>query len=303
MKNTIVLIFLWLVGLAAYAADPWPQRAIKIVIPYSPGGTTDLIIRTLQNRLADTFKQPIIIEYAPGASAIIGTARAADADDNHTFLATADEFVTNSVMEPDGKHDSSNFRPVALLANSPILITTQANSAFTDAKKLLSMTRLTYGNAGPRSISAMVLYRTNPNWTSVNYKGGSPMWIDLISGNIDIGATSVLQAASHIESSKAVPVMIYSRNRSPFLPNVPTSFEMGVPIEGIVWIGVVAPKSTTKAAVDKMSQALLSAMNDRVLVQPLIDKGLIADNKNPAQFDKFLADQHVFVKRSVKSDK
>ena len=303
MKNTIVLIFLWLVGLAAYAADPWPQRAIKIVIPYSPGGTTDLIIRTLQNRLADTFKQPIIIEYVPGASAIIGTARAADAEDTHTFLATADEFVTNSVMEPSGKHDSSNFRPVALLANSPILITTQSNSAFTDAKKMLSMTRLTYGNAGPRSISAMVLYRTNPNWTSVNYKGGSPMWIDLISGNIDIGATSVLQAASHIQSSKAVPVMIYSRNRSPFLPNVPTSFEMGVPIEGIVWIGVVAPKSTTKSAVDKMSQALLSAMNDRDLVQPLIDKGLIADNKNPAQFDKFLADQHVFVKRSVKSDK
>ena len=303
MKHIIVFMCLWLSNLTAFADDNWPRGPVKIIIPYSIGGTTDLIMRTLQNRLADLLKQPIVIEYIPGASAIIGTSRAADADDNHTFLATADEFVTNSVMEPGGKHDASNFRPVALLANSPILITTQSNSAFTDAKKLLSMTRLTYGNAGPRSISAMVLARTNPNWTSINYKGGSPMWVDVISGNIDVGATSVLQAASHIQSSKAVPVMIYSRKRSPFLPHVPTSFEMGVPIEGIVWIGVVAPKQTSKIAVESMSKALLTAMTDGELTRPLIERGLTLDAKNHGQFSRFIDEQQTFVKKSIKDQK
>lgn len=286
MKKIIAffLVTLW----SSLALAQWPEKPIKLIIPYSPGGTTDILIRTIQPRLTELLKQPVNIEYAPGASSAIGAAKAAVSKDNHTFLVTADEFVTNTITDPSGNHAMQNFRTVAFLASSPIMIATAVNSPYRDAKSILSNPNISYGNAGVNSISNLLLRKTNPNWVSVSYKGGAPMFADVIPGTVNLSSSSVLQATTHIQAGKLVPVMIYSRNRLPSYPDVPTSYELGIQLDAPVWLGVVAPKSTTDDAVSRISSAFMSAMKDTELTRPLVERGLTINPMDHRQFDTFL---------------
>jgi len=280
----LVCISVW----SAFSYAEWPNKPIKFIIPYSPGGTTDILVRTIQPRLSELLKQPISIEYVAGASSSIGAAKAAIAQDNHTFLITADEFVTNSITDPDGAHSAKNFKTVAFLAHSPIMISTGAINPQRDAKSIISDNSLSYGNAGVNSISNLLLRKTNPNWTSISYKGGAPMFADVIPGTVKLASCSVLQATTHIQSGKLVPVMVYSRNRVSAYPSVPTSYELGIPLAASVWIGIVASKSTTDEAANKMSAAAMTAMKDLALTQSLIDRGLTIEPMDNRAFDNFL---------------
>lgn len=286
MKKILFALCISIFTTLSYAA--WPEKPVKLIIPYSPGGTTDILIKTMQPKLTELLQQPIVVEYAPGASSMIGAAKAAQATDNHTFLVTADEFLTNSIVDPDGPHSAKNFRTVAFLAHSPIMIGTRTGSPYTNAKELVKNNSISYGNAGKFSIGNLLLRQTNRNWVSASYKGGAPMFIDVLSGNVDLSSTSVLQATTYIKSGKLVPVMVYSRNRVPAYPDTPTSFESGVPLAASVWLGVVAPKSTSDEAATKLSTAMVTVLNDKPLMQKLVDNGLTIEPKNNKEFDVFL---------------
>lgn len=283
-----LIIFICVAVWSTFACAEWPDKPIKFIIPYSPGGTTDILVRTIQPRLSEILKQPISIEYVAGASSSIGAAKASTAQDNHTFLITADEFVTNSITDSDGAHSAKNFRTVAFLAHSPIMISTGTVNPQRDAKSIISDNSLSYGNAGTNSISNLLLRKTNPNWISVSYKGGAPMFADVIPGTVKLASCSVLQATAHIQSGKLTPVMVYSRNRIPAYPSVPTSYELGIPLAASVWIGIVASKSTTDEAANKMSAAAIAAAKDSVLTQTLTDRGLTIEPMDHRAFDNFL---------------
>ena len=293
-------------GVAVFATlshGAWPEKPIKLIIPYSPGGTTDILVKTMQPRLSELLQQPVIVEYAGGASSMIGAAKAAQATDNHTFLVTADEFLTNSIVEPNGTHAAKNFKTVAFLAHSPIMIGTRVGSPHTDAKKVVSNDRLSFGNAGQYSISNLLLRQTNRNWISASYKGGAPMFMDVFSGNLDLSSCSVLQATGHIRSGKLVPVMVYSRKRVAAYPNTPTSFEMGVPLAASVWLGVVAPVTTSDEAVSRLSLAMLTVLKDQSLMQNLVDSGLTIEPKNSKEFDIFLKNSTTQIKELLPHDR
>jgi tripartite-type tricarboxylate transporter receptor subunit TctC len=168
------------------------------------------------------------------------------------------------------------------------MISTSTGTPPRDVKYILSDNSLSYGNAGVNSISNLLLRKTNPKWVSISYKGGAPMFADAIPGTVKLAAASVLQTTTHIQSGKMVPIMVYSRNRMPAYPSVPTSYEMGIQITGSVWIGIVASKSTTDEAASKMSAAAMSAMKDSILVQPLVDRGLTIEPLDNLAFDNFL---------------
>jgi tripartite-type tricarboxylate transporter receptor subunit TctC len=291
-----ILISLCVAVCATLSHAGWPEKPIKLIIPYSPGGTTDILVKTMQPKLNELLQQPIVVEYAAGASSMIGASKAAQATDNHTFLVTADEFLTNSIVDPTGLHSAKNFRTVAFLAHSPIMIGTRTGSPHTNAKEVLSNDTLSFGNAGKFSISNLILRQTNRNWISASYKGGAPMFMDVFSGNLDLSSCSVLQATGHIRSGKLVPVMVYSRTRVPTYPNTPTSFEMGVPLSASVWIGVVAPTLTTDEATSKLSAAVLTVLKDKELMQKLVDSGLTIEPKNHKEFDRFLKDSTAQIK-------
>jgi len=290
-KYLLFALCLW----SSLTLAAWPEKSIKIVVPYPPGGTTDIVARAIQPRLTELLKQPIIIEYTPGASGSIGADRVATTHDNYTFLLTADEFVTNGIVDPKSNHRLSNFKTVAFLAHSPIVLTANVNSPYRSAKKLLSTEKISYGNGGTRSISTLLVNKTRPEWISVSYKGGALMFADVIPGTVDIGACSVLQATTYIQSNKLAPIMVYSRTRLKALPDVPTSYELGIPLAGSVWLGVVAPTSTTDEAAHTLSIAIVKALSDPEIAQPLIDRGLTISPKGPSEFNKFIIENKKFV--------
>lgn len=290
-KYLLFFVCLW----SSFTFAAWPEKPVKLIVPYPPGGTTDIVTRAIQPRLSELLKQSIIIEYVPGASGSIGADRVATTHDNYTFLVTADELVTNGLADPNSNHKLGNFKAVAFMAHSPIILGTNVNSPYKNAKKLLATEKISYGNGGTRSISTLLVSKTRPEWTSISYKGGALMFADVIPGTVDISACSVLQATTYIQSNKLVPVMVYSRSRLRSLPDVPTSFELGIPLEGSVWLGVVGSKSITDEAAHTLSIAIAKALSDPEIAQPLIDRGLTISPKGPTEFNRFITENKKFV--------
>lgn len=275
-------------SVSALAAQ-WPTQPVKIVIPYGAGGTTDILIRTMQPELSKILGQPVLVVNQPGGQSMIGAREVADATDNHTFLATADEFVTNSITTPDGRHHMSNFRTVTFLAHSPILLGTKKGGTITDIKSVLGQKGITYGNAGGNfAIGKLVLKIAHPNWTPVQYKSGPQMFGDVIAGTTSLSAASVLQSTSYIKNDQIQPLVVFNETRIASLPDTPTAKELGIPLVGKVWLGLVAAKSTTEEAANTLSKAAIKVLNDKDLMKPLIEKGLTIEPRDSKDFDKFI---------------
>jgi tripartite-type tricarboxylate transporter receptor subunit TctC len=301
MNNLIqILVFAVSTLVVGTAQAAWPQKPVRIIIPYSAGGTSDIVARTLQPHLSKTLNQPVVIELIPGANGSIGASRVVATSDNYTFLLTADEIVPNSIMEPLSGHSLVNFRPVTFMAHSPVTLGVRINSPYKTTADLLNADQITFGNGGTRSIAYFTTSAARPNWTGVPYKGGGQMWPDVIAGHVDASAASALQTSGHVQGNKIRPMLVFSRNRLATMPDVPTSYEMGIPISGSVWLGILAPNNTTDQAVSVLSRALITALNDPAIAQPLIDRGLVVEPKGPQEFSKYLQESTTSIKKLIK---
>lgn len=271
------------------SAFAWPTQPVKIVIPYGTGGTTDILVRTLEPKLSKILGQPVVIVNKPGGNTWIGATEVAKSNDGHTFLTIADDIVPNSIKEPNNPGAIDNFTPVAYMAHSPIMVITSTNGKLKDPKELLAANNVTYGNAGSVfSIGNLMLRNTRPDWTAVSFKSGPEMSVNVASQQVTVGAGSILQTSKYIKTGNVVPVMVYSKKRADAFPDVPTSFEAGIPLEGNVWLATFAPKNMSKEAVDKMGRAIIQALNDKELVKPLLARGLAVEPKAAVEFKKFL---------------
>lgn len=297
IKTLVFLLSALAIGTAQAA---WPQKPVKIIIPYSAGGTSDIVARTLQPHLSKTLNQTVIIELVPGANGSIGAGKVVSASDNYTFLLTADEIVPNSIIEPASGHSLINFRPVAFMAHSPVTLGVGINSPYKTATDLLKVEQLTFGNGGTRSIAYFTTSAAWPNWIGVPYKGGGQMWPDVIAGHVDASAASALQTSGHVQGNKIRPMLVFNRNRLATMPNVPTSYEMGIAVSGSVWLGILAPNNTTDQAVSVLSAALIKALNDPAIAQPLIDRGLVVEPKGPQDFSKYLRESTTSIRKLIK---
>ena len=278
----------------------WPQKPVKIIIPYSAGGTSDIVARTLQPHLSKTLNQPVVIELVPGANGSIGARRVVATSDNYTLLLTAEEIVPNSIMEPASGHSLVNFRPVAFMSHSPVTLGVGINSPYKTTADLLKAEQITFGNGGTRSIAYFTTSSARPNWIGVPYKGGGQMWPDVIAGHVEASAASALQTSGHVQGNKIRPMLVFSRSRLATMPDVPTSYEMGIPVSGSVWLGILAPNNTTDLAVTTFSSALIKALNDPAISKPLIDRGLIVEPKGPQEFTKYLRESTTSIRKLIK---
>lgn len=288
MKKILLSLMLTLF-FSASAMAQWPTQQVKIIIPYGAGGTTDILVRTMAPELSKLLGQDVVVINKPGGEAMIGAREVEKTRDNHTFLATADGFVTNSITIPEGTHHMKNFRSVTFLAHSPILLTSKEGGEIKNIKQVLNKKGVTYGNSGSKyAIGKLVLKIAQPTWTPVTYKGGPLSFGDLISGNIDLVAASTLQSNSYIKNKQVRPLLIFNDKRVAHLPNVPTAKEVGINLEGKVWLGFVTAKSTSDEAVNKMSDASIKVLNNKTLMKPLIAKGLTVEPKGSKEFDAYI---------------
>lgn len=269
----------------AYANDPYPNKTITVIVPFSAGGPTDTVARLIAQSMSTELKQTVIVENVGGAGGTIGAARVAKADpDGYTLLlhhigqSTAPTLYRKLSYNP-----VVDFEPIGLITDVPMTFIARHDFPAKDMKELLAYvkenkSKVTYANAGVGSASHLcgMLFMTaiNTELTTVPYKGTGPAMNDILGSQVDFMCDQTTNTTSQIKSGKVKVYAVTTKTRVPSLPNVPTMDEAGVPgFEIAVWHGLYAPKGTSKAIVSKLSAALQVALKDPTVKQRFADLG------------------------------
>jgi tripartite-type tricarboxylate transporter receptor subunit TctC len=271
MKRCL-LVLLQFLAFAALAQD-WPSRPIRIIVPFPPGGATDIPARLVAPKLQDALGQPVVIENRTGAGGIVGIQVAAQAQpDGYTMvMATNGELVMNPSIYPKLPYDPfKDFVPVSVMLESPMMLVTSASSGFNSLADILAAARakpgsVTYATAGTGSTShvltEMLAQQAGVKLLHVPYKGGAPASAAAASGEVNMGLLSLGSAVNFVKGGKAKALALTSARRNPNFPDWPTVVEAGVPgfVESI-WIGMAAPAGTSRAIVERMSAEVAKAL-------------------------------------------
>ena len=253
------------------AADPWPAKPIRVVVPYPAGGVVDVQARAVLQRVAADLGQPVVVENRPGANANIGAeAVARAAPDGYTFLVSAPFVVNNPLLEQGLRWAPADLEPVARLSASPGFLVVAADSparSFADFVERARRARppLRYGDAGAGntgSVSLEIMRReAGFEFDPVAYKGLPPVIPDLLNGSLDFSFLPLTLARPQVEAGRIRALANISARRSAALPDVPTIAELGMPRATVLsWYGLHAPAGTPGTLLARMEQAVRSAI-------------------------------------------
>lgn len=263
----------------ADAAANYPQKPIKIIVPYSPGGFNDTIARIVGNKLEKSLGQPVLVDNRPGAGTIIGTTAAAKSEpDGYTLVVVGFPQVANQFLRKNLPYDmKKDLTPVVLGAQSPNLLVVKADSPIKSVKDLVATAKknggkMNYASAGNGTSPhlAMEYFKsvTGVEMTQVPYKGSAQMQQGLLGGEIDVTFDNAPHVSSHVKAGTMRPLAITKSTRSPLLPDVPTMAEAGYPdFEVVVWYGFAAPAKTPPAIVEKLNKEI-----NKILVMDDVQK-------------------------------
>ena len=322
-RNLLALLALAGLGITAHAqpaAADWPNKPIRWVVPFPPGGAMDAIARTLGEKAAKPLGQPFVIENKPGAGGNIGADFVAkQPGDGYTMMITSIGMATNKPLYGKLNYDPvKDFAPVSLLAVVPnVLVTNATQPDVKTARDVIAAARkapgkLTYASAG----NVTSIHLAGEVFTSlaqvemlhIPYKGSGPAVSDLLGGQINYMFDSITSARPHIESGKLRALGVTTAKRSSTLPNVPTLAEAGVPgYEVSPWFAVFMPASTPKAIVGKLNKALLDAMKDPDVVKRFESIGAEPVGSTPDELAQHLAREserwtQLITERGIKLD-
>jgi tripartite-type tricarboxylate transporter receptor subunit TctC len=298
MKLRAVWAATFVVAASVYAE--YPDKPIRLVVPFAPGGVTDTSGRVVAEALSKRLGQPITVENKAGASGNIGTQSvAASPPDGYTLVLGFDGTL---VINP---HVFANFpidvqkdlSPVGKIGDATLIIVAHPSFPAKTLGELISYSKrqpggVSYGTSGvggtPHIAGELLRQRTGANLVHVPYKGGGQAMTDALGGNILVVYTAVAGAMQHVKAGRLVPIAVSSANRTPALPDVPTFVEAGVPdFESTSWVAILAPAGTPRAVVEKLNRELNAVLTDPAIVEKLATLGIVATPGSPQQ----LADQ------------
>lgn len=250
----------------SFAADaPWPAKSVRIVVPFPPGGSTDVVARQIAQRLSDKIGHPFIVENRAGAAGNIGTnVVATSPPDGYTLgLTTSGPLITNKLiyknMPFDGEKDLT---PVALIGEIPLVFVVNPSVPAKNLKEFIELARsnpakYSVGNSGRGMIGHLtvefVKLNNHLDLLSVSYKGDAPAMTDLLGGTIQAISSPVTAFITNIQAGKLRGLAVTSKSRSPGLPNVPTAIEQGIDLEASIQYALVGPAGLPRAIVDKLN--------------------------------------------------
>ncbi|MDR6601942.1 tripartite-type tricarboxylate transporter receptor subunit TctC [Achromobacter deleyi] len=284
-------------AMPADAADAYPNRPITMVVPYPPGGPTDIVSRLVAAEMSKTIGQNIIVDNRPGASGMIGAdlvARAAP--DGYTFLANASLHVINPYIYRSMRHDAfKDFTPITQLADVPLVLVVPQSSPAKTVQDLVAMGKtqpLNFGSAGSASAQQLAgesfKTRTGQPMQHVPYKGSAPALTDLVGGQIQLMFDSMPSATPFIKSGKLRALAVTVSQRVPELPDVPTMAESGFPGFDIsTWYGLWAPKRTPPAITAKLAEHAALALKQPNVISQYASMGAKPVGSSPADFARF----------------
>ena len=267
------------------AADAFPSRPVQIVVPFTPGGATDIEARVYAQKLSDSTGKPFVVDYKPGAGGSIGTAFVAkSAPDGHTLLIISSTFTVNPAFYKNLPYDAiKDFAAVSLMSKRVTVLIAYPSFPATTIKDYIAHARANPGKinmaatgaGGIQHLAGAWLHSaTNTRVTFVQYKGTSPLNVDLVAGRVDVNATPFVNIMPLVKAGKLKVLGILSDDPSPLIPGVQTAAEQGAPgYSYSSWLGVIAPRSTPGAIINKLSAELAKAARAPDVVQKFAPEG------------------------------
>ncbi|GAB3647136.1 Bug family tripartite tricarboxylate transporter substrate binding protein [Ramlibacter alkalitolerans] len=288
---------------AAFAQkDGWPAKPLRIIVPYPPGGSSDIIARAIGNLLADALKQSVIVENKPGANGNLGADFVAKAPpDGYTLLlCDVGALAISPSVYPKLPFDpSKELRGVSMLAYSPHLLVVHPSVPANNLKELVALSKqkdLNFaisGTGGAPHLAGVALQRAvDARWQYVPYKGGSQAIQDTVGGQTQVMMNGMLATYPHVQSGKLKLLAVSKRTRMPLIGEVPTVAEQGVPgFESGTWQGVLVPKGTPEAVVQKLNAELVRAIRNPEVRGRLAGQGAEVVTMTPSEQDQFFAQE------------
>jgi tripartite-type tricarboxylate transporter receptor subunit TctC len=284
-------------------AQSWPNRPIRMVVPYTPGGYTDLMARLVSEKMAIALGQPIVIENKPGANAAIGTdAVAKAAPDGYTFGTVIAAHSVNPTLNPKLPYDAmKDFTYVSLTSVAPLILIATPSLPAKDMKEFIALAKakpgsLNFASSGIGSAAhltmEMLKSREGINLQHIPYKGTSGALQDTVGGQINVMFDVIGPLMSQVKSGNAKALAVAAKERVPAAGDVPTMAEAGVPdfVSG-TWSGIIAPAGTPKEIVDRVSLEAKKALTDPDLKKKLDDQGIVPMGTTPDEFRAFVTDE------------
>ena len=284
----------------ANAVNGYPQKPIRLLVPFSPGGGTDLLCRAMQDKLERVLGVGIIIDNRPGAGGTMGVTLAArSAPDGYTFLVTSASYTFAPGLYKDLAYDAiRDFKPLSMLTTQPLILAVHPSMPVQNVKELIGLARerpkdILYASAGVGSnlfmTTELFKYMAGINLVQVPYKGGGPALVGLLTGEVHVSFVGVLNSKPFRRSGKIRALAVTTKERSPAVPELPTIDEAGVPgYDKGGWTGMFAPAQVPDSIVDHVYQSMAKVMKDPDAVRRLADDGLVAVVSTPAQFTEFI---------------
>lgn len=273
-------------GHAVAQSEQYPSRPLRLIVPFSPGGSVDTIARMLGAGLAESLGQQIIVDNRSGASGSIGTELAArSAPDGYTLLLHTIPFVANTYLYRSLPYDVlRDFEPVVLVSSSPSLLAVHPSLPVHSVRDLLKLARtrpgaLNYATAGaasnPHIAGELFNYLGKVNLLAVHFKGGGPGLIATVSGEVGIGFSNFSSTIGFVKGGKLRGIGVSSPKRVSSMPELPTIAESGLPgYEFVAWFGMVAPKGTPSAVIGLLNRKIKDVLSKPEYVKRFGDRGL-----------------------------
>lgn len=258
-------------AMAQSAADKYPDKPIKIVVPFPPGGSTDTLGRAIAQKLQEKWGQPVLVENRPGASTLIGSTAVAKATpDGYTLIVSVSSHTTNPAMQATMPFDTlKDFTAVSLLARAPVLAVANPNYPASNIKELIALgkagkIKMDYGSAGAGTMThltaELIKKQTGLDMTHILYKGGTPAMLDVMSGHLAMTFATLGQVQPQLKAGKLKALGISSDKRYASVPGIPTFKEQGIDVVTTEWFGLLAPAGTPPAIIAKLNTEVKQIM-------------------------------------------
>lgn len=291
------------VALPSWSQASWPNKPIRIIVPYTPGGFTDQMARIVQIGLQKSLNQTVVVENKPGANSIIGVDAVAKAPpDGITFGVVIAAFAANSTLYPKLPYDSrKDLTGVSLMGVSPLLAAVNNDAPFKTARELIDYARanpgkVSFGSSGNGSAAHLTseLWKslTNTYMVHIPYRGAAPALTDLLGGQIQLFFDAPTGLINQGKQGRVRLIGVASEKRLPALPEVPTFIEQGFAgFTGSTWAGILAPSGTPREIVRRMSEEVSKIIRSDETRQRLDAMGTFASGGTPEEFDAFIASE------------
>jgi tripartite-type tricarboxylate transporter receptor subunit TctC len=307
MRTLIAILLAFAASLAG--AQGWPNRPVRLVVGFPPGGSTDLGARALADKLSAALGQPVVVENRPGASGNIAAEQISRAaPDGYLLLFAATSFASAPAFSPDLTWDPlKDFTPVSLVGTVPIMAVTTQKLPARSLKELIAYSRanpgkMNLGSPGVQTLTRMAgeMFKQTAglDWVTVHYKGGALVMQDLLAGNVQVMFASISEVAGHVKAGRLNGIAVTTPKRSALLPELPTFAESGYPdFTFAAWQAVIGPAGMPNDVVERLNRDIVRVMSTPEMQERFLAMGTEAATSTPAELQRFIADEVAKIRR------